>query len=289
MAVDAAGSLLPAGTPCAVHAAAEAVFVCARCGSFGCAACLATPAPGGGVCHGCAARGLEGGVPWERWRQVGLLRAWWDTTRYALRSPTRLFRSPPHANGTVASLGYGLVSYTVGQLGYALFLALLMVGMGGLSAAAIEGAERDFLLGYFGCMGAAVVPLMLVFAPFQGLIGALFAAVGAHAALALTRAPRAGFEQSLRAVSYANAAYVAYAVPCLGPLIALVWVPVLEAIGLREVHGVSTGRAAFAAVGWRVALLLVIAAGYALFFAFFAAALSHETGGASTGGTRPFP
>lgn len=265
-----------AGTPlCAVHPEAPATFTCARCGSFGCGACLAAQTSVGPVCHRCADRGVGSGLPWERWREIGLWRSGWQTTKLALRSPTRCFRTPALTPGPGLPLGYGAAVYTVGQLGYALTLVLVFVVMGiGMFAAMPEGSQTpEAVLAPFGCMGFAIVPMVVILAPVQALVGILVAAVCAHGTLALLGSARASFEQTLRAVSYANAPYALFVIPCIGPLVALCWVPALEVIALREVHDISTGKASVAAFGWRIALTLLIVGAYVAFFAMMFAAV----------------
>lgn len=79
-----------------------------------------------------------------------------------------------------------------------------------------------------------------------------------------------GYEATFRAVSYANVGQLVGWIPFLGPLVAgIAWI-VLAIIGVREVHGATTGKAALvvlipAAVVFLIALTLILLVGAALF------------------------
>ena len=53
----------------------------------------------------------------------------------------------------------------------------------------------------------------------------------------------AGFEGSLRVVSYSSVGNVAQLVPGIGKLISVIWMMVLMVIGLTKLHGTSEGKA----------------------------------------------
>jgi hypothetical protein len=75
----------------------------------------------------------------------------------------------------------------------------------------------------------------------------------------------------VRAVSYANAPYVVYVVPCIGWLVGSIWVVVLEVVAIRETHRVRTEIAVVAALGHRVLFVLVIVGLYAALIGLFIA------------------
>jgi hypothetical protein len=82
-----------------------------------------------------------------------------------------------------------------------------------------------------------------------------------------------GYEATFRVVSYSSVGQLVGWVPFLGPLVAIVAAVVLSIIGVREVHGTTTGKAALvvlipAAVGFLIVLLLILLVGAALFFTF---------------------
>lgn len=252
-----AGSAVPAGARCAIFPDREAIFVCTRCGAFGCEQARFSALAGKETCIACAAKGLREPIPWEQRSTLGYVRAYWWTSKLLLKDPVRVFRTPRTEDGLIPPLVYGLAAFTAGQLIYALYMAVLMVIGGGISAAFMpDTSASGFLVGYFGCLGIAIVPMTLLQAPIQGLIGILFAAAMSHGTLMLTKSRKAPFEATLRAVSYANAPYLLYVVPCFGIFIAWFWTMYLEVVALREAHDIGTDRAVLAVVGYRALLIL---------------------------------
>lgn len=265
----------PAGAGCAVHVGAPATFVCARCGSFGCSACLFSETSAGSTCQQCAARGV-GGIPWEQWRERGIVRTWWDTTKLVIGAPTRFFRTPPRSPSAGTPIGFGLLSYTVGQTAYALLFGGFFAAIMGAAALQAAGRSEPALFGAFGM--AAIVLFVVLMAPVMALIGIFVSAACSHGTLALMSSAKGGFSRTLHAMCYANAPHIFVPIPCVGPLLVLVWVPWLEAVGLREAHGISTGRAVLAAFSWRVALALLFLVAYGLFIAAIFSAIGSHPG-----------
>jgi len=103
--------------------------------------------------------------------------------------------------------------------------------------------------------GVLIVAMTLVQAPVYAIIGIMTSGALGHGALVLTKKATQGLEQTIRAVAYANAGHVYWGVPIVGWLVAIVWVPVLEVIGIRETHKCSTGAAVFAVLSWRIVIL----------------------------------
>ena len=83
--------------------------------------------------------------------------------------------------------------------------------------------------------------VFLVLSPFLifqygpwGIVACLVGGLLSHGVLALFRQTRASMEQSIRAVSYANAVYFWAWVPVVGLFVQWFWVPWVEAVGLRN-------------------------------------------------------
>lgn len=263
--------LVPQGATCAVHYGAEASFTCTRCGSFGCDACAFSRLPGREVCAACADKGLGHPIPWERRKELGSWRAFWQTVRLATRSPTRFFRTPTTQPNVLGAMIHGVASVTVGMLLSYVAIGVLLMLTGGAAALAIDGEDGRMagtIFGLYGCLLAGMSPIALLFAPPQALFGLVVAAAASHGFLALFKKTRASFEDTLRAVSYANAPLVWSWVPLAGGL-AYFWSVGLEVVALRETHRCGTDWALAAAVGYRVALFLAILVAYAALVAFF--------------------
>ncbi|MGE0789186.1 MAG: YIP1 family protein [Sandaracinaceae bacterium] len=233
---------------------APARFVCSRCGSFGCEACAFSTLPGREVCQGCAELGLGEPIPWERRKEQGNWSAFWRTAKLATREPTKFFRTPTTQESVFGAVAHGALTYTLGSmLGYVLSALLVMIG-GGAIAMTLPNSDSNMvgeLVGFYGCMLLGMSPLALVFGPANAIFGLVFAAACSHATLALFGKANAGFESTLRALSYTNAPRIVFFVPVLG-LFAWFWMLGMEVIALRETHRTSTDVAALAALGYRV-------------------------------------
>ena len=258
---------LPADALCSAHRDARATFLCARCGSYGCKECVYFVLGESTICCAC---GPRESVPWERRSQLGWWRAFWDTTKLVRRSPVQFFKTPSMEPGMTMPVAYGLAAYTVGQLMLAAELSVLMMIVG-LVVTAIGGDAEGMLGGLFlvygVCMFAMIVPLTLVQAPVYGLFGIMLSGGLCHLTLVALKKRTATFEQTLRAVSYANAPYTLAWIPCVGMPIALVWVIVAETLAIRETHKVSTRTAAFSVIAHRIVVVGLVAGGYAALIA----------------------
>lgn len=79
-----------------------------------------------------------------------------------------------------------------------------------------------------------------------------------HLCLMLVGGERSGFEATFRVVAYGQASQLWGVLPLVGPLVSAIYALVLYIVGLREVHGIGTGRAAVAVFLPAVAFMVVI-------------------------------
>jgi hypothetical protein len=189
-----------------------------------------------------------------------------DTTRTLLRAPAAFYRTPATEEGPLGSVMYGIAVYTLAQLisNTILFGGFALAGV--IAGFALEDAAvGGIAAGYSLCWLFLAIPLTLAQAPIYGLLGILAGGGLTHLTLRMVKSANRPFEETLRAVGYANAPYAFYALPCLGPLIGWAWVLYLEVLGVREAHGITTDRAAFAVLGWRFVLFLTVVLLYAAF------------------------
>lgn len=253
------------GASCAVHEDAEASFVCTRCGNFGCASCAFSAVSKREVCNACAQKGLGEPIPWERRKELGTWRAFWRTTQLASRTPTAFFRTPTTQPSPLGAMVHGVATYTVGLLlSYIVMGVLVMLGGG---AVALFGGTDETqtigaVIGGYGCLLAGMSPTALLFAPAGELLGLVIAAAASHGTLALFKKTGASFEDTLRALSYANAPRVWVFIPVVGGF-SYFWMLGVEVVALRETHRCGTDVAVLAALGYRVVLFLAFVLLYA--------------------------
>ena len=209
-------------------------------------------------------------VPWEQRSTVGLFRAFIDTSKQAVFQPTAMFQRPS-IEGLTGGAAYGLAAYMVGNLGIAFQISLAML-VGGFSmsqgSAAPEGPLGGAAMGLgMGALGCVYGVLIMVQAPIYALVGYIVAVLGNHVSLMLLGASKKSWEETLRVSGYANASYLWFWIPCVGFFIPLLQVPYLEAVGIRETHGTTTGVAMAAVLVWRLLLVGVVVALYVAIFA----------------------
>ncbi len=175
-------------------------------------------------------------MPWERRGQLGPVTAFFETLRESLFRPVAFFRAMEPAGNLGAALLYAIVAGWASFLFGALWEMLLPfhwpTAFGGLTARSSSAAE--IALGIAVCLVA--VPL---FVP----VGVFVVSLVYHGLLVLFGGARRGLEGTVRTVAYASGAQLLNVVPICGVLLILVWGVVVQVIGLREVHGIQTGKA----------------------------------------------
>ena len=211
-----------------------------------------TPAPAAGA----DAAGRDR-FPWPPAPAEPVLAALAETWRRCMFEPTRFFRSlspdAPLGPALVYAIGLGVLSAGVSLFWSALFT---FAGLTEGFLAALVGAGGDWAANIIGFL---LSPLFLFVGLFVGT--AVY-----HVGLVIVGGASKGFGGTLRVVCYAWSPEILLVVPALGHLLAFVWCLVLIVVGIREVHGTSTARAAAALI---LPLLLIM--GLAFFLAVFVA------------------
>ncbi|MHB8843448.1 MAG: YIP1 family protein [Nitrospirota bacterium] len=203
----------------------EGEAFCRFCG--GATAVQAAVAPGTG----------RSKTAWEdertQWTFGGLL----TTLKGSLFNPSEFFRTMTVTGGLTGPMLYAMI---VGMAGIMMFyfwqIALHDTYPAGLSSR-FPGATM------FSGVGMGVLAVVTPFA----IIAGLFLGAGMlHLLLLMVRGSKNGFEATFRVVAYAYGSNIFMAVPFCGGFIAALWNIVVVIIGLKEAHGTSGGKAAFA-------------------------------------------
>jgi hypothetical protein len=192
-------------------------------------------------------------VPWERWREIGAWRAFYETTEAALMRPSVLFAAPRGSAGMGAPLVYGVLLGTVGYLAL-LVQAVVMALIDPDPPPGTNPAET--LLGFV---------LMAAFTPLGALFVLFLEAAVTHLALVLLGAAPAGFDATFRVSAYSRATWLLFLAPVCGCGAGIVWFVVVRIIGLAAAHGTGHGKAALAVLGPNL-LCACCSVGLQLFF-----------------------
>lgn len=208
-------------------------------------------------------------VPWEEPRRDGLAAAFFATWWRLVSSPVAAFAAVPPGGDRRRPLTFVLLCGAVFGVSSELIdsatLALLRLGSAGAPAAQwlqldVAGRSLEWLpisfLSAAGCLLALLVVAPLYLLAYSLLVAATMAVV--HGLLKLTGAlgaSTAGFQGTLRVVSYSQAAMAVAVIPWVGDPLAILWAFALQVVGLANVHRCSRGRAGLA-VGLLAATLV---------------------------------
>ncbi|MGQ9638277.1 MAG: YIP1 family protein [Thermodesulfobacteriota bacterium] len=182
-------------------------------------------------------------LPWESGE--GFIGSFLKTAKEVLFSPTPFFKKVAKGTGFGSPLLFGLLTGIIG-FGFSFLWQWLFFSQ------IIPTQIRSFFPYelYFA--------FLLIGLPF-GLIFSLFVGSGiTHLSLLLVSGNRSGFEATFRAIAYSYGAHLFNLIPIIGNLIGSIYIIVLFILGIREGHGISTGRAAIAVLLPAIVVFLLI-------------------------------
>lgn len=178
---------------------------------------------------------------WEDRGSIGFFPGLFKTVKEVLFRPSDFFRKMPVTGGLTDPLLYALIIGMIGLMFLYVWDILLHDSMQDFMTPEMKAAARRTLFG-----GGAASSVGAILTPF-GLIASLFLVSGMlHLFLLLGRGAKAGFEATFRVVGYGMSPFLFMIVPYCGALITQIWMMVLAIIGLKEAHGTTGGKAAFA-------------------------------------------
>jgi len=162
---------------------------------------------------------------WEDQDKIGFLEGLSRTLKESLFTPQEFFYKLPVEDGFFIPLLYALIIETFATLlGYAWAFSLDRSWFG-----------TTKFPGFWIIMLGVLAPV-LVF--FRIMISAFIL----HISLFLVAAAKRNFEATFRVACYSCGPELFNVVPVVGGVVAFVWQLYLVIVGLREVHGITTGR-----------------------------------------------
>jgi hypothetical protein len=167
--------------------------------------------------------------PWEDMERLGFFEAFLTTLRDVLFSPTRFYGRMPTRGGLTNPLIFGLI---LGVLGGVLGLAWQQVLM--------------LRLGQFLEIGTTHLVGITIGLPLIVLVTLYLGSAIIHLCLMVVGGNRRGFEATFRVITYSWSTQIFALIPFVGGLIIPIYALAIEIIGLREGHGIGTGRAVLA-------------------------------------------
>ncbi len=192
------------------------------------------------------------GLPWDRRQELGFFPAFLETLKLVLFNPSAAFTSMKPEGGLGEPLIYAVIGGSIGMVVSILF-SMLMSSFGFM-------ADNNALAGLMG-LGLGTI-FLIIFIPVFVALGLFVGAGITHLCLMLVGGAKRSFETTFRVLCFSlGSTYVFLMVPLCGGLISLVWLLVVECIGLARAHQTTTGRAALA-----VFLPIIICCGGGLLF-----------------------
>ncbi len=167
--------------------------------------------------------------PWEDLEGLGFLEAFLTTLKEVLLSPTQFYRRMPTSGGVTSPLIFALI---LGVLGGVLGLAWQWVFM--LRLGQFQEISTTHLVGI-----TIGLPLIVLLTLYLG-------SAMIHLCLMVVGGNRRGFEATFRVIAYSWSTQIFALIPLVGGLIIPIYALAIEIIGLREGHGIGTGRAVLA-------------------------------------------
>lgn len=195
---------------------------------------------------------------WED-QKTGVFDGFVKTWKDSVFSPAEFFKKVPPSGAIGSAMLYGVIVAT-------LSLWIGIAWNAGLSKIPwmMPGGQPEMFEKLFS---GSFVWIRFVFAPLGALIGLCIAAGIYHLFLLIVGGAKNGIEASFKAICYAQGPSLFNIIPFCGQIVGLIWIIVLNIIGLREIHKTSTGKAAFS-----VLFPLILCVGIAIVLVVLAAA-----------------
>jgi hypothetical protein len=183
-------------------------------------------------------------VPWESGE--GFITAFLRTTGDALFSPTRFFKKVGTGEGYWSALIYGMICGIIGGCGTLVWQWFIF------SQWFPVQKFSDLFYSFYFVIFIIAIPLTVASSIF-------FGSAVTHLCLMIVGGNEKGFESTFRVISYSFSGYLFGIIPVIGSTIGAVYILILIILGVREGHGISTGKAVLA-----VLLPLIVGVGVAI-------------------------
>lgn len=234
---------------CGVHPDQPARLPCPRCGTFACDLCLVRQPDGTERCARCHAR-HDSQLAWDQRAELGTARAFWRTTTAMMTRPLQTLAMASPSAGVGSSLWLAILANLIASI----TTVGLYVLLGIVAVASSDNLDplKTVLIALAIVVGAAVAVVGIAAG------GTVANAALDHLILRLSGAKARSFEVTLKASALSlSPAWVAL-IPFCGFYGYAVWALVLRVLAYRQLHQISGGRAALAALAIPGLLILLV-------------------------------
>jgi len=170
-------------------------------------------------------------LPWES--GGGLFSAYFRTTKEALFSPVQFFKKVSAGEGYWSPLIYGIISGIIG-------IGVLLIYQWFFFFAFIPAQVHTFI------PYNLILTFLMISIPFTVVFSIFLGSVITHLCIMIIGGNKRGFQATFRAISYSFCTSLFYIIPFVGNFVGSIYMIVLIVIGVREGHGMTTGKAVLA-------------------------------------------
>ena len=201
----------------------------------------------------------RGPSPWENRSDLGFWQGLYKTFKAVLFSPQQLFKNMHVDRGMREPLAFGLLFGSIGTMMGSFWQFLMMwhhlpsLGQGLLGGLSIH-------LLFLGIM---------ILIPFFVFLNILITSAILHVCLLIVRGGTNGFEGTFSVIAYSQATQILGLIPVLGGIAGWFWHPIVQFIGIREIHDTTYLRVVMAFIIPLALIIFLILAFLIPFLIFF--------------------
>jgi hypothetical protein len=162
---------------------------------------------------------------WEDFQTLGWWKAFTETVKESLLNPTEFYSKLPALGGFKEPLIYGVISIGTVSIVNQIWSMLLGKGSGGFGGVLIS------------------LLIAIIVAPITAVLIMFIGSGLTHLCLSLVGGASESYEATFRVVAYSQGTALLGIVPVLGALVGAIWNICIVVVGLKEIHGASTGQA----------------------------------------------
>jgi len=180
-----------------------------------------------------------GGLPWERAKNANNLI---ETVKAMVTDPKGSYERAREKGDYASPVIFAVILGFIGVF----FQQIWSLVFGTAWMTVLPAEIRDQYGGMMAAQGVGGAIFAIILGPIFVLIGLFIWSGIVHLMcmlLGIAKESTAGFEGTLRAISYGSVSNLAYVIPFVGGLAAFVWGITLYVIGLVRMHRTTTGKA----------------------------------------------
>ncbi len=188
--------------------------------------------------------GSQDDSSWENDFKSRPFHSYVETIKAVLFSPSVFFSRLQTGGGLFALILFATINQIIGMvgaMGIQIVFSLTSVAMKG---AIFQKVPLDNILSTFFTPVALII--LVALSPLLAVMSLFVQAAVTHVCLLLVGGNKKGFDATLAVAGYSTSAQVFQIVPILGSFVSAIYQIVLLIIGIKETHGTSGGKAAFA-------------------------------------------